>query len=108
MSYQVTWTLTRPDAETALPTIQSFSAANKSETDAALTEAGITKGYTVDGLVTKVIYTADDKAAYDAARTTVDALTDEDTVRSSYKSALQAANITCVIEDSEGNEIANF
>ena len=28
MSYQVTWTLTRPDAETALPTIESFSATN--------------------------------------------------------------------------------
>jgi hypothetical protein len=108
MSYQVTWTLTRPNAETALPTVESFSAANKSETDAALTEAGVTKGYTVDGLVTKVIYTADDKATYDTAKATVDSLTDEDTVRSSYKSALQAANITCVIADSEGNEIASF
>ncbi len=108
MSYQVTWTLTRPDAETALPTIESFSAANKSASDAALAEAGITKGYTIDGLVTKVIFTADDKASYEAAQSTIDGLTDEATVRASYKSALQAANITCVIEDSEGNEIANF
>ncbi len=108
MSYQVTWTLTRPDAETALPTIESFSAANKSASDAALAEAGITKGYTIDGLVTKVIFTADDKASYESAQSTIDGLTDEATVRASYKSALQAANITCVIEDSEGNEIANF
>ena len=108
MSYQVTWTLTRPNAETALPTIESFSAANKSASDAALAEAGITKGYTIDGLVTKVIFTADDKASYESAQSTIDGLTDEATVRSSYKAALQAANITCVIEDSEGNELANF
>ena len=108
MSYQVTWTLTRPDAETALPTIESFSAANKSASDAALAEAGITKGYTIDGLVTKVIFTAADKETYDAATPTIDGLVDEATVRSSYKAALQAANITCVIEDSEGNELANF
>ena len=108
MAYNVTWTLTRPNAETALPTIESFSAANKAASDAALTAAGITKGYEVDGLVTKVVYVAPDKATYESAQSTVDGLTDESTVRSSYKSALQAANITCVIADSEGNEIANF
>ena len=108
MAYNVTWTLTRPDEGTALPTIESFSAANKAASDSALSDAGITKGYTVDGLVTTVIFTAADKATYDSAQSTIDALTDEDTVRASYKSALQAANITCVIADSEGNEIANF
>ena len=35
-------------------------------------------------------------------------LTDEESVRSQYKAALIAANITCVVEDSDGVEIANF
>jgi len=108
MAYNVTWTLTRPNAETALPTVESISADNKSETDAALTAAGITKGYEVDGLVTKVVYVAPDKATYESVQTNSDSFTDESTVRTSYKSALQAAGITCVISDSEGNEIANF
>ncbi len=40
MAYTVTWTLTRPDEGTALPTIASISAANKSESDTALSNAG--------------------------------------------------------------------
>ena len=105
MSYQVTWTLTRPDAETALPTIESFSASNKAASDAALSEAGITKGYTIDGLVTQVIFTADDKSTYDSAKSTIDGLTDESTVRSQYKQALIDANITCKISVSSGQGI---
>tara|TARA_B100001996_G_C18617463_1_gene576343 strand:- start:529 stop:855 length:327 start_codon:yes stop_codon:yes gene_type:complete len=108
MAYNVTWVLTRPNAETALPTIESISSANKAASDTALSDAGITKGYTVEGLVTKVIFTAPDKATYDSTQSTVDSLVDESTVRSTYKSQLQAAGITCVITDSEGTELANF
>ena len=47
-----------------------------------------------------------DKAAYEALDFM--SLTDEESVRSQYKAALIAANITCVVVDSDGVEIANF
>tara|TARA_B100000530_G_scaffold307977_1_gene232897 strand:+ start:235 stop:555 length:321 start_codon:yes stop_codon:yes gene_type:complete len=106
MAYTVTWTLTRPDEGTALPTIASISAANKSESDTALSDAGATKGYEVDGLVTKVVYVFPDKATHDALD--FSGVTDESTVRATYKQALIDANITCTIVDSEGTTIADF
>lgn len=106
MAYTVTWVMTRPDEDTALPTITSISAANKDESDTLMAEAGVSKTYEVEGLVTKVIYTFADKAAHDALD--FSGTTDHNTVRSNYKQTLIDRGITCVITDSDGVEIANY
>ncbi len=106
MAYTITWTMTRPDAETALPTVASFSSANKSEHDTYEADNSVVKGYSTDGLVTTINFEFTDKAAYEALDFM--SLTDEESVRSQYKAALIAANITCVVVDSDGVEIANF
>ena len=108
MAYSVTMTFTRPDGDTALPTLESINSTNKSASDTVFAENGVTKTYDIDGLVTKVIYTAEDKATYDSAKALVDDVTDETSVRTSYKNACVAANITCSIDDSDGNNISSF
>ena len=108
MAYTVTWTLTRPNEGVAIPTIESFSADNKSANDTIFSENGVTKTYEIDELVTKVIFTAADKATYDNAKTLSDNATNESTVRADYKAALISAGITCTIIDSEGTTIASF
>ena len=108
MAYTVTWTLTRPNDGVAIPTIESFSADNKSANDTIFAENGVTKTYEIDELVTRVVFTAEDKATYDSAKALSDNATNESTVRADYKAALIAANITCTIIDSEGTTIASF
>lgn len=108
MAYTVTWTLTRPNDGVAIPTIESFSADNKSANDTIFAENGVTKTYEIDELVTRVIFTAADKATYDNAKTLSDSATNESTVRADYKAALISAGITCTIIDSEGTTIASF
>ena len=108
MAYSVTFTFTRPDEDTALPTLESINSTNKSASDTVFADNGITKTYEIDGLETKVIYTAEDKATYDSARALADDVADETTVRTSYKDACIAANITCSIVDSDGTTIGTF
>jgi len=106
MAYTITWTLTRPDEATALPTVASISETNKTEHDTFETEQPVTKSYAIDGLVTTLTYEFPDKATYESLDFM--SLTDEDTVRSQYKQALIDNSITCVVVDSDGVEIANF
>ena len=106
MAYTVTWVMTRPDEDTALPTINNISADNKTESDNLMAGAGVSKTYEVEGLVTKVIYTFEDKAAHDALD--FSGTTDHSTVRTTYKQQLIDRGITCVITDSDGVEVANF
>ena len=54
MAYTVTWVLTRPNAETALPVISDYSATNKDASDAIYASSGVTKSYSIDGLATTV------------------------------------------------------
>jgi len=108
MAYTVTWTLTRPNEGTAIPTISSFDSDNKAANDTIFFDNGVTKTYDVDGLVTRVIFTAADKATYDTAKAASDAVTGETALRASYKQALIDASITCVVVDSDGTELANF
>lgn len=107
MAYTVTMTLTRPDEGTALPSVASISEANKSESATALSNAGATKGFETDGLVTRIVYVFPDKATHDSLDF-LGTVTDESTVRSGYKQALLDANITCKIEDDLGTVIADF
>ena len=106
MTYSVTWVLTRPNEDVEIPTISSISAANKTESDALMADNGVGKGYEVDGLVTRIIYQFDDKAARDALD--FSGTTDHSLVRTTYKQQLIDRGITCVITDSDGVEIANF
>jgi hypothetical protein len=107
MAYTVTMTLTRPDEGTALPSVASISEANKSESATALSNAGATKGFEVDGLVTKIVYVFPDKDTHDSLDF-LGTVADESNVRSGYKQALLDANITCKIEDDLGTVIADF
>ena len=108
MAYTVTWVLTRPNAETALPVISDYSATNKDASDAIYASSGVTKSYSIDGLATTVTYEAADKATYDSAKTRIDAISDEASVKASLKTAMQSAGCTVVVTDSEGTELANF
>lgn len=107
MAYTVTMTLTRPDEGTALPTVASISEANKAESATALADAGATKGFETDGLVTRIVYVFPDKDTHDSLDI-LGTITDESTVRTAYKQALIDANITCKIEDDLGTTIAEF
>lgn len=106
MTYSVTWVLTRPNEDVEIPTISSISSANKNESDTLMADNGVGKGYEVDGLVTRIIYQFDDKAAHDALD--FSGTTDHNLVRTTYKQQLIDRGITCVITDSDGVEIANF
>lgn len=106
MAYTVTWVLTRPDADTVLPTIASISPDNKSESDAILDAAGVTKTYEVDGLVTRVVYTFEDKAQHDALD--FSGTTDHASMRATYKQQLIDRNISLNITDSDGATIADY
>lgn len=106
MSYSVTWVLTRPNESVELPTINSISAANKTESDTLMANNGVTKTYEIDGLVTRIIYTFDNKAAHDALD--FSGTTDHTLVRTTYRQQLIDRGITCVITDSDGVEVANF
>tara|TARA_B100001109_G_scaffold240307_1_gene223501 strand:- start:3672 stop:4001 length:330 start_codon:yes stop_codon:yes gene_type:complete len=109
MAYTVTWTLTRPDEETTIPTIDSVSGTNKSASEAILASHGVSKTYQVDGLTTRVIYEATDKATYDAARAEIDSsVSDEATVKSQLKTQMESAGITVTVDDSEGTNITSF
>lgn len=108
MAYTVTMTFTRPDEGTDLPTLQAINSSNKTSSDTVMSENGVAKTYDIDGLVTKVIYTAADKATYDSAKALADDVTDEATVRATYKTQCEAANITCAIVDSDGTTITSF
>lgn len=106
MSYSVTWVLTRPNESVELPTINSISAANKTESDTLMANNGVTKTYEIDGLVTRIIYSFDNKAAHDALD--FSGTTDHTLVRTTYRQQLIDRGITCVITDSDGVEVANF
>ena len=108
MAYTVTMTFTRPDEDTAMPTMAAINSTAKTSSETIMEDNGVTKSYVVDGLVTKVIYTAADKSTYDSAKTLVDDVTDETTARSTYKTQCEAANISCTMVDSDGVSIANF
>ena len=108
MAYTVTMTFTRPDESTELPTLQAINSSHKTSADTVMSENGVAKTYDIDGLVTRVIYTAADKATYDNAKSLADDLSDESTVRTTYKSQCEAANITCSVVDSEGTTITSF
>lgn len=111
MAYSVTCTFTRPDEDTAMPTMAAINSSAQTVTHNALPGAGITKTYEVDGLVTRVIYTAEDKATYTAGRTTIEntsGSTMQGTVPADYKQACIDAGITCVITDSDGVTINSW
>ena len=108
MAYTVTWTLTRPDESTTIPTIDSVSGTNKAASDNILASHGVSKTYQVDGLTTRVIYEAADKATYDTDKAEVDAISDEATVKSQLKTQMEAAGIALSVVDSDGTNIASF
>lgn len=108
MAYTVTMTFTRPDEGTDLPTLQAINSSNKTSSDTVMAENGVAKTYSIDGLVTKVIYTAANKSTYTTAKALADDVSDESTVRATYKSTCEAANITCAIVDSDGTTITSF
>lgn len=108
MAYTVTMTFTRPDEGTDLPTLQAINSSNAAASDTIMTDNGVAKTYNVDGLVTKVIYTAADKSTYDSAKALADDVADEATVRATYKTQCESANITCEIKDSDGTTISSF
>lgn len=109
MAYTVTWTLTRPDESTTIPTIDSVSGTNKAASEAILASHGVSKTYQVDGLTTRVIYEAADKATYDTAKAEVDSsVSDEATVKEQLKTQMEAAGITVSVDDSDGTNIASF
>ncbi len=115
MAYTVTMEFTRPNEETAMVTMASVSGGEDANntTKPMLEGVGLTKTFEVDGLVTKVIYTAADKDTWQAAKdnlvaatgTTVNPATG---VPTAYKAACQAAGITCHIYDSDGVTINNW
>lgn len=108
MAYTITMTFTRPDADTAMPTMAAINSTAKTESETLMSDNGITKSFEVDGLVTKVIYTAADKSTLESGKALIDDVTDESSARTTYKSQCEAANITCTIVDSDGVSIANF
>lgn len=108
MAYTVTMTFTRPDEGTALPTMETINSSAKASSATLMADNGVAKTFEVDGLVTKVIYTAADKSTYDTAKALVDDVTDESTARATYKTQCEAANISCTMVDSDGVSIANF
>jgi hypothetical protein len=108
MAYTVTMTFTRPDEDTDLPTLQAINSTNKTSSDTVMADNGVAKTYDIDGLVTKVIYTAANKSTYVSAKALADDVADEATVRATYKTQCESANITCTIVDSDGTTISSF
>jgi hypothetical protein len=108
MAYTVTMTFTRPDEGTAMPTMETINSSAKASSATLMADNGITKTFEVDGLVTKVIYTAEDKSTLESGKALIDDITGETTARSTYKTQCEAANITCTVVDSDGVSIANF
>ena len=101
-------TFTRPDEDTAMPTMAAINSTAKTESETLMSDNGITKSFEVDGLVTKVIYTAADNSTLESGKALIDDVTDESSARTTYKNQCEAANITCTIVDSDGVSIANF
>ena len=69
----------------------------------------MSKTYQVDGLTTRVIYEAADKATYDTAKAQEDSsVSDEAKFKEQQKTQMEAAGITVSVDDSDGTNIASF
>jgi hypothetical protein len=108
MAYTITMTFTRPNEETALPLLEDVNSSAKASSDSLMFDNGITKTFEIDGLVTRVIYTAEDKSTLETGKALIDDITGESSARATYKAQCEAANITCTVVDSDGVSIANF
>ena len=113
MAYSKTYTFTRPDEDTAMPTLEATNSSAKQASADKMAELNMVKTYEIEGLVTKVIYTSEDKATHlaseqtlaDTAGTTAHAGTG---VGAAYKQACIDAGITCVVSDSDGVQIDSW
>ena len=106
MAYSKTYTFTRPDEDTAMPTLEATNSSAKQASADKMAELNMVKTYEIDGLVTRVIYTSDDKETHLASEQT---LANTGTgVGAAYKQACIDAGITCVITDSDGVQIDSW
>ena len=110
MPYQMTTTMTRPNTGVELPKIADSHPDHDTVWRTKYAEAGVTKSYTWDEaeLVLTIEAEATDKAAFDALNADLETLPDGAASRAAVKSACQAAGITILINDSEGNTFAEF
>lgn len=110
MAYTRTVTLTRPNTGVEIPKVSDSHPDHDVVVRNKYDAAGITKTYTWSGdeLTLTVAGETSDKAAMEAVIDELNALPDEAAANTAYKAACQAANVTCVITDSEGTTFASF
>jgi hypothetical protein len=110
MAYTRTVTMTRPNTGVELPKVADSHPDHDTVSRTKYAEAGITKTYTWDEaeLVLSIAAESTDKAAFDSLMTDLETLPDEIACRTAVKSACQAAGITILVNDSEGNTLASY
>ena len=110
MPYTRTVTMTRPNTGVELPKVSDTHPDHDTVSRTKYAEAGITKTYTWDEaeLVLTVAAESTDKAAFDALIADLDTLPEEAACRTAVKSAAQAAGISILVNDSEGNTYGSF
>jgi len=110
MAYTRTVTLTRPNTGVEIPKVSDSHPDHDVVVRNKYDAAGITKTYTWSGDELTLVVAAEstDKAAFQALVDDLNTLPDEAAANTAYKSACEAANVTCVISDSDGDTLASF